>query len=164
MTPFRIEHEFRGELARFWQVFFDESCMREQYRQVGVKEFAVLELVDEGETIRRTIHVVPNRDLPVVIRKITGATLGYTEHLTFTRSANRVDIHIVPSTLPERTQIAGVYSVTPLAPGRMLRVFEGSIAIDVPLLGRRIERTVLDDMTTSYAAGARVTQTWLDRA
>ena len=163
MTPLRFEYEFRATVDDFWRVFFDTECMAAQYGQVGVREFAV-EVSDDGPDRRvRTLRVTPARELPAVVRKLTGTTLGYLETTTFYKQHGYADTVVVPSTLAKRTAISGRHTVTASGPGHVTRVFEGTMTVDVKLTGARIEKAVLDDMTRSYRNGAEITQAWLDR-
>jgi hypothetical protein len=98
-----------------------------------------------------------------VVRKLTGANLGYVENSTLYKAENRMPVEVVPTTLAERTHIKGVYSLASLGPGKLRRTFEGTIQIDVPLVGRRVERVILDDLTRSYAKAAECTAEWLAR-
>ncbi len=162
MIPFRFEHEFRGSVARYWELFFDDDVQRAQFERVGVKVFEILERVDTGDTITRRLHVVPKRDIPAVIKKVTGASLGYTEQTTLYRRRNVADTVVVPTTLGGRTVIGGQHTVTELGDGRFVRAFVGAITIAVPLVGKKIEKAIFEDMERSYADGAKITQGRLD--
>ena len=164
MTPFHLEREFAGTLDAFWKVYFDPSCVEATYAAVGVKAWELVELRDEGDRMIRTIHAVPSRELPAFVRALTGASLGYTETTTIYRAENRGEVVVEPDTLGARCDIRGNYAVEPLGDDRLRRSFAGHVHIDVAVVGRRIERVVLDDLSRSFDAGGDVTQRWLDRA
>lgn len=164
MTPFRLTHEFAADPPRFWKVFFDKAYNQELYERIEVKSYEILAWREDDATLYRSIRIMPRRELPLVVRKLTGADLGYTENSTLYKAEDRMPVSVVPSTLADRTTIEGVYSLRSLGPGRLLRTFEGGIEIDVPLVGRRVERAILDDLTASYAKAAQLTTEWLARA
>lgn len=162
MTPFRFEREFVGDAEAYWHAFFDEDCSREQYEAVGVRSFEVVELSRDDRGVRRSVRVVPARDLPAMIRRVTGASLGYLETTVYRRAEGTAETVVVPSTLASRIEVVGTHRIT-ASGGSISRVFEGTVAVRLPLVGRRIERIVLDDMAASYRLGAAITQAWMDR-
>jgi hypothetical protein len=162
VTPFCLEREFRATPARFWAVFFDRAYLAMVWQHARLRESEILDWRDDGATIRRRIRMIPHRELPLVIRKLTGATLEYIEESVFHRAENRVDIRVVPTLLTDRVLIAAEYKVTACAPDRLLRTFAGTISVNVPIVGKTIEKLVIDDVAKSYAEAAEVTDGWLD--
>ena len=163
MTPFHFECGFRGEIADYWRAFFDDECAREQYDLIGVREFKVLDRHDDGETLVRSVRVNPKRDIPGFMRKIFGTSLGFVETTTFYRSQGYAETKVVSDLLTKRTRIGGTHRVRELPSGKLVRVFEGHVGIDVPLVGRRIEKFIIADIDKSYAKSTEITQLWLDR-
>jgi hypothetical protein len=161
MTPFCLQHEFEATPERFWKVFLDPAYNEALYARIEVREHTVLAWRDDGGTVYRSIRIMPKRDLPRVVQALTGAHLGYTENTLLHKAENRIDVTVIPTALTDRTSIQGTYSLVPLDKGRLRRTFEGTIHIDVPLVGRRIEKIVLDDMARSYDKAAEVTAEWL---
>jgi hypothetical protein len=163
VTPFRIEHEFRASSAEeFWDLFFDDEHAAALDEHTDIEEREVVERRDEGDTLYRTIKLRPKRQLPGWFRKLTKKELAYTQKEVFHKSDNRVEIEIVPTIFAGKTEIKTTYTLEEVAPGRFSRVFEGSISIRVPMFGRRIEKSIIEDMKRSYEVGAAVTQRRLD--
>lgn len=164
MTPFRFEHEFRAEsAAQFWRGYFDEAHIANLDAELGLRARELVELREDDATLHRVFHVVPERELPGWLRKVTGAGLDYEERLTFHKHENRCELLVLPSLFPSRTRIEGTYDVQELGPNRLLRRFFGEIDIRVPMVGGRVERSVLADMAASYERAVPLTQHWLDR-
>ena len=46
---------------------------------------------------------------------------------------------------------------------RFARSYAGQVAIEVPLIGGRIEKGIIEDMRQSLATTAKSTQRWLDQ-
>ena len=80
----------------------------------------------------------------------------------WTRADDAIDIKIAPSLLGGRIDIASTYRVEQAGPGRVIRVYEGHVSVELRLLGRRVERTIVDDIGRSLPIAAACTQEWLD--
>lgn len=163
MTPFRLIQDFRGTRADYWRAFFDDDCTREQYDLIGVRSFEVKERRESESSLVRTLRVSPERDFPAFMRKIFGASLGFTETTTFHRERGVAETSVIPDMMANRIDIAGTHSIIENAAGGLSRVFEGHIGIAIPLVGKRIETLVYDDLVKSYRQSSEVTQAWLDR-
>jgi hypothetical protein len=163
VTPLHIEHEFRtASVARFWAMYFDPEHRARLDATTGIKSREVLERDDRGDTLLVVQRIVPAREVPGWLRKLTGASLDYVERQLLTRADDRIDIDIQPSMFPSRTHMKLVYTVRQIAPDRVLRACAGEIEIRVPVFGGRIERGIRDDLEHSYASVVPLTQEWLD--
>lgn len=162
MTPFHIEQTFRGTREKFWQVLFHPEYPATVGKLTGVKSHELLELTDHGDRITRVIRSEPKRDLPAAVRKITGASLVYVERATLYKAEHRQEFTVELEKLQKRADIAGRYTLEEVEPGVIRRVGDASIEIKVPLLGKRIEKAVVEDLTNSHAITAKVIQSWLD--
>jgi hypothetical protein len=162
-THFAFTHEFDATPEEFWRVFLHEPYNVELYDRIGVKERTVLDRSEDATTVKWAVRIVPKRDIPAVVKKVVGGDLGYTEHGVYHKGQDRLDVRIETTLLRDRTKIAGVYTVKPIGPRRLSRTFEGDAAVDIPLVGRRVEAVVVDDMRKSYDVAARVTAEWLAR-
>jgi hypothetical protein len=160
-THFKYVHDFDCDIPAFWTVFFNEDYNVEMYRRIKVKERKMLERKEDDKTVSFAVKIMPERDLPGIIKKIVGGDLGYTERSTLDRATNRMDVSIEPTLMKDRTKIKGIYSVESIAPNKVRRTFEGDIAVDIPLVGKKVEATVLEDVKRSYDIAAEVTKEWL---
>lgn len=160
-THFKFVHEFDTDPERFWKVFFHEPYNVEMYDRIGVKERRMLERREEGDTIRWKVRIMPKRDLPGFVQKIVGGDLGYVEISTWSRKDNKIDVRVEPTLMKEKTKIHGIYTLTPIGPGRVRRVFEGDLSVSIPLVGGKIEGFIISDMEKSYQVAAQVTAEWL---
>jgi len=163
VTHFKITHEFATDPATYWKVFLSEGYNVDLYERIGVKERTVLSRSEDDVSARWTVRIVPKRDLPGFLKKIVGGDLGYTEISTLDKVKNVIDVTIEPTLMKERTKIKARYTLTPLGAGRLARTFEGDITVDMPLVGRKVEAAVLEDVEKSYNVAAQVTTEWLAR-
>ncbi len=165
MTPFCFDHEFRApSVAAVFATYWDPDHAREQDRRVDIVERTVLELDDGAAELRRVCRVVQRRQLPVFVRPLVAGPLHYIETLRWRKPDDEIDIEIRPSILKGRALISARYHLTSTAAGRIHRRYEGSVSVDVALLGSRIERGIVAEFERSMPVAAEVTQEWLDRA
>jgi hypothetical protein len=162
-THFAITHEFSATPEEFWKVFLHEPYNIELYDRIGVKERKMIDRSEDAETVKWALRIVPKRDLPTVVKKIVGGDLGYTEISTYYKGKSYIDVRVEPTLMKERTKIKALYTVKVIGERRLSRTFEGDIAVDIPLVGRKVEAVVLDDVKRSYAVAAQVTAEWLAR-
>ncbi len=164
MTPFTIEHEFRAaSLALYWQVYLDEAHVALLDEQTGVAERTVLERREDDDILVRRMYLERKREIPALLRSfVKKQKLGYDQTDTFYKRESRVETEILPSVFAGRSAINFTYTVRAVAPGRLLRTIEGTLAFNVPIAGSRIEKAILEDMRRSYEVGTELMQKRLD--
>ena len=163
MTPFRFVHDFATDKARYWRVFFNEPFNVAQYERIKVKERKVLEWKETDDTIVRSIKIVPERDLPGFLKKIVGGDLGYIEHNVFHKAKDSMDVVVEPTLMKERTTIKARYWLEFPDPGTVRRIFDGTIDVSLPLVGKKVEQFIIADMARGYDTAAQVTKEWLTK-
>jgi hypothetical protein len=164
MTPFSFEHTFRtASSAAVFAAYFDPEHQVEQDRAVDVARREVLALDDGPECLRRTSRVVPQRQLPAYVRVLVPGELHYVETLCWRKLDDAIDLEIRPSLLKGRASITALYRVSQVSDGQFSRTYAGTVSVDVPLVGARIERGIIAEFERSLAVAAACTQTWLDR-
>src|SRR5262249_40202393 len=126
---FKITHAFDADPARYWKVFLDEAYNVALYDRIGVKERRVLERTEDAKTVKWSVRIVPKREAPAILKKVTGGDLSYTEISTYYRDESRIDVRVEPGLMKDRTKIRGQYTVTPAGPGRVTRTFEGDVQV-----------------------------------
>lgn len=160
---FRIQHEFDATPEEFWQVFFDEPFNVEQYKRIKVKERKVLSWKEDDTGIAFSVRILPERDLPSVVKKIVKGDLGYTENTVYTRATSSMVIDITPTLFADRTKIHANFLVEPLPGGRCRRTFEGDLTVKFAIFGGSIEKAIYEDMSKSYDVAAAVHAEWMKK-
>jgi len=163
VTPFHISHEFSGPQERFWQAYFHRDYLEALREVTGMGPAEELELEVTDQRVVRRVRREPRRQIPAFVRKVTGANLVFEEREELDRTTCRMACQIYRAGADELIML-GDYSTAPVAEGRFRRVFAGSIDVRVPLVGGRIERLILADMTRTFEATLDVMQRWLDGA
>jgi uncharacterized protein YndB with AHSA1/START domain len=163
MTEFSIVHEFEADPQRFWRVFLDSEFLDEWYRSAGMRRQEVSR--DDGtERLIMVARYVAERQLPAVVRSVIGGKqLGYTETATFDKQRARLDHVIEMNLMTDRVRFGGAFTVEPIDGGRVRQRYAGSIAVDLPLVGKKIEQSTVKEMERSHEAAAHVTRAWLQK-
>jgi hypothetical protein len=164
VTPFCFEHVFVAPSpAAVLAAYFDASHQLEQDQAIDIAERQIIELVDDGDTIRRTSRVVPRRQLPTFLRSFSSGPLHYLEVATWHRATNEISIEIRPSLMGGRAQIRATYQLEAVAPNTIRRRYAGHVSVDVALVRTRVERGIVAEFERSMPLAALCTQAWLDR-
>ncbi len=162
-THFKIVAEFDTDPEPFWRLFFHEPYNVALYERIGVIERKLLYKNEDDTTIKFSVHIIPKKQLPSVLQKVIGGQVGYTEISVYHKGKHTIDVRTEPTLMKDKWKMMAKYTLTPTAPGKVRRVFEGDINVAVPLVGGRIEKAVIDDMTRSYDVAAQVTREWLKK-
>jgi len=164
MKSFSFEHVFRApSVEAVFAAYFDPVHVAEQDRTMEVAERTVLERTETADELRRVCRVVPRRQLPAFVRPLITGQLHYIETAVWRKADDRIDIEIRPSVLSGRALITVAYQLSEVGPGAILRRYEGTVSVDVALIGPRIERGIVAEFEKSLPVAAACTQGFLDR-
>jgi hypothetical protein len=159
---FRFAHDFDIDPQGFWTLFFSEDFAEDMFKRTGMKNRKVLEYKDSGDRIVRTQRVEPDMPVPAWASAVVSST-AYTEYDVYDKAASKMDVRIEPGMMSNRFKMSGVFSVTPLGPGRCQRVFSGEVKVSVMLIGGKIEQYMIDEMRKGYDRAADVTREWITK-
>jgi hypothetical protein len=164
MTEFSIAHEFATDADTFWRVFLDGKFLEEWYRSGGLVR-RELSRNDEGDRLVVVSRYEAQQQPPALVRSIFGGKpFGYTETASFIKSAARLEHRIEMSVMPDRVDFGGHIVLEPVAPGRVRQRYSGKIAVNLPLIGKKIEQATVKEMERTQAKAADVTRAWLGRS
>ena len=161
---YRIEDDFECTPERFWQVFFDEPFNVALYDHLGI-ERQLLRLdrsgSDEEPVVEREQILKPSRDLPAIMAKFVKGALEYRERAALRGNIMRVEN--IPSVLPDKLQSNGIFRVEALGgdSARTNRIWDGELTCSVPLVGKKIEERIVDEVRSDYRRATAFTRTWL---
>jgi Protein of unknown function (DUF2505) len=162
-TTFRFEHDFRApSIEKVFRSYFDPELSAEHDRLGGIVKRDILEQHDTPERLVTVYKAVPERQWPVFVRPFVSGPIFYTERMVWERAQDRIDLDIRPSVMSNRARIRIAYVLTQTGPDTVHRVYEGDASVDVALVGRRAERTVIDDIESVLGTVVPCTQRWLD--
>ena len=164
MAKTRIEHTFDCSEARLWQtLFFDDEFTRRLY--IDTLRFPVWRVLEQkltDETLVRKVEVQPLvENVPGPVRKILGDRFAYVEEGTLDRKRNRYRFRVVPSSMADKTQIAGEMYSEPSGESRVKRIVEIGVEVKIMMIGKIIEQKSIDDTRLSYDKMAAFLRTYL---
>ena len=163
MTEFSIDQEFEADADAFWRLFTDGKYHDEWYRSVGVRRTETSR-VQDGDRLVVVARYGSERELPGFVRALLGGReLGYVETTTFDAARRRVEQRVEPTVFAERVRFGGTIAIEAIGNGRVRRAYAGRIAVDAPLVGRKIEQSTIKEMQRTHAEAAKVTRAWLAR-
>lgn len=164
MTEFSIDQEFDADAETFWRLFTDGSYHDEWYRAVGVKR-TELSRASEDDRLVVVARYGSERELPGFVRALLGGRqLGYVETTRFDAFRRVVEQRVEPTVFADRVQFSGTIAIAALTPRRVRRSYRGSISVDAPLVGKKIEQSTIKEMQRTHAEAAKVTRAWLARS
>jgi hypothetical protein len=155
----------------YWRCWFDERFNRRYYVDLlGYRDVQLIEQREEQGKIRRQMRVLPSMGrAPAAVVKALGQP-SWIEEGTFRRSEGRMDLTYRTSVLTGQTRIAGQIWCEPRAGGGVWRLARTTVDVRLPVLGRLIERNILQEMEDGAKELASLTvafareQGWNDSA
>ncbi len=161
---YTISDDFDTSLEHYWQVFFDDAYNAELYKQLRVGR-EVLEVKQEGEgealVVRRKVKLSPQREVPALVAKFVKGAITYTEQGVFTARTNTLEIVTIPGFMADQLTTRGTYKVQSLGPTKVRRTWDGEISCKIPLLGGKVEKHIVEEVTASYRDTTDFTRKWL---
>jgi hypothetical protein len=155
MTEFSIDHELPGSAEHVWALVVSDDFNAELYARVQVDRELVSEREEAG-VVHRVVRSTSRRQLPGFVKKLLGGELGFTERIEWRRGETRLSLAVEPTIMAKRTRFASTLAVEPLGEGRSRRVFAGAIAVDLPIVGRRVEQGAIRDMRRIHDLAAQM--------
>ena len=163
-TEFAFEHVFRApSIAVVFAATFSDDNVVEQDRAAGVARREWLELRNDETTFRRVSLVVPTRQLPAFVRPFIAGELRARETILWNKADDFLTIEIEPSLLDGKAHISARYRLVFDGVNAVRRNYQGVATVNLPLIGRRIERAIIDDLRASIGVTALCTQAAIDR-
>ncbi len=159
---FHLEHTFKNvDLAAYEAIYLDETFNRALMPIAELKSREELERREEGRRLFRKVKVVPQRNLPAVVKKLVNGDIVSVEESWFDRDKHRIEWQQHLSILPGKLRVAGSVEFVPVS-GGVRRVLTGDVDVDVFGIGKIIEKTVVDNLKETYDKIALFTQKWID--
>lgn len=152
----RISHHFPCTPREYWDAtrgpVYEEDLRRDMEMDV-----VVLERREEGSRLWERVRVSPRKELPVVMAKAIGASrLSYVQEVDSNSDDLTMKWRVIMDAMPEKVTCAGTSRVIASPAGGCERIIEGEITVGIPLVGRIIEKHVVEGIAKSYDRAAVV--------
>ncbi len=162
---FEIRHAFDCTPQRLWELVLDEAYQA-AIDQRAALDREVLESRATGDGRFHRIRFVPERTLPAAMQKALGAErLSYVQEQTWRERDHSMRWRVVldAQALASRFKSAGDFKIHARAGGKCERLVTGEVSVSVPIMGGRMEKRIIDELTSSYKRAAEVTNEFLQR-
>lgn len=158
---FEFEHNFSVEPDTYLKVIGESAFDAFIARELSLRTREVVSEVREGDVLRRTLRVEPERDLPAPLLRVTGGrSLSYREHLVLDLKTATGSWSVEPDLLSGRLTASGTLRIS-AKEGGCIRHLAGEVRVRIPGLGKLAERFIVAELERSYARSAAATRRWL---
>lgn len=157
---FRLSHHFDCAPEELWSITDDEVFEQRLGEASGSKRDKVADSMDGGvRVVRRRITL--QRDLPGAMRKVIGTdNISYDQITRRRMGENELTWEIEPMVLQGRFVGRGTTRVVAAGAG-CERIIEGELSIRVPIVGSKMEKRLVDDVSASYERAAEIVRDML---
>lgn len=164
MPEITLRHEIDTDEETYWsKCVFDAEFNRKLYIE-GLK-FPVWKLLDskddDAKLWRRVQVDPPMGNMPGPVKKVIGDRLSYVEEGTFDKKAKRYRFAVTPSTLADKTKVAGEMWAEKLGDKKIARIAKISVEVKVFMVGGLVEDRIIGDLRSSYEKGASFTNQYI---
>ena len=160
MPEITLRHEIDTDEDTYWaRCVFDADFNKKLYIDaLKFPQWKLIDSKDDDAKIWRKIQVdPPTGDMPGAVKKVIGDRLSYVEEGTFDKKTKRYSFKVTPSTMAEKTKVAGEMWVEKLGDAngkKIARVTKISVEVKVFMVGGMIEDRIVADLRSSYDKGA----------
>lgn len=152
---FELKHTFDCTPEELWAIT-DDPSFEARVAEVSDATREIVELREDDGVRYKKVRITVNRDLPPPMRKAIGADhISYDQKTTRKLDSNRLEWSISPMVLQGRFKGEGTTRVRAIG-NSCERVIAGELTIRVPIIGPKMEKKLVDDVSASYDRAAGV--------
>ena len=164
MPEVTLRHEINTDEDTYWaKCVFDADFNKKLY--IDALKFPQWKLLDSKEDdtkIWRKVQVdPPTGDMPAAVRKVIGDRLSYVEEGTWDRKTKRYSFKVTPSTMAEKTKVAGEMWTEKLGEKKIVRITKINVEVKVFMVGGLVEDRIISDLRSSYDKGTVFTNRYI---
>jgi hypothetical protein len=163
--PRPIEHRTSSSYsaARVYAVLTDEEFLRARLKQLGGKRSELTAFSPANGGIRYSLRqIIDAEHIPSVARALIRGDLVIERTESWTGGDGEYGGTVEASVPGAPGSVDAVTSLLDTAGGSEL-VLAGTVKIDMPLVGGKLEDLIVKQLTALLRAEAQFTQDWLDR-
>jgi hypothetical protein len=164
MPEVTMRHEIDTDEDTYWaKCVFDADFNKKMYLDaLKFPQWKLLDSKDDDAKIWRKVQVdPPTGDMPGAVKKVIGDRLSYVEEGTFDKKTKRYAFKVTPSTLAEKTKVAGEMWVEKLGDKKIVRHTKISVEVKVFMVGGLVEDRIIADLRSSYDKGLTFTNQYI---
>lgn len=158
-TQILIEDRFACSAESLYKLLSDNAFDDKLMDALSMRK----ELLDSHEVpggVQYRIRLSNPEDIPAIAVKFTGAHLSYVETRTWQNATSSNTWIIEPEVRGATVEAKGKTEIVP-ADGGCVRRTTGTISVNLPLIGKKIESMVLESITATFKKNAKYCQDYL---
>ncbi len=161
MTPFEITHVFADIAPRdLLAAMTTPEHQQLQDRIANIERRDLIERVTDAQRYRCESMVYPARKIPAYVRPLLGGGLECREIVVWDKANDYFELDVHPAVLGGRSRVRMKCQAT--ADGaNTVRQYTGQVTVEVRLIGAKVERSIVAEMTKTMESAAEATRTWL---
>ena len=166
MQEFNLRHLIDTDEDTYWaKCVFDTEFNRQLYLEaLKFPDWRILDSKEDETKIWRRVQVSPPvAHVPGPVKKVIGDRLSYVEEGTFDRKAKRYSFKVTPSTLAEKTKVAGQMWIEKLGEKKIARLTKISVDVKVFMVGGLVEDRIATDLRAAYDEGTSFTNQYIKK-
>lgn len=151
-----LRHSFSCDAETLWRLTDSDEFEARLAEASNTTREIVERRHENGEHYRR-LRISVNRDLPSPMRKVLGSdTIRYDQETWRRDGENTLRWSITPMVLQGRFHGEGLTRIESEPSGGCARIIEGELTVKVPIIGRKMEERLVNDVAQSYARAAEI--------
>ena len=160
---FRIEQRFDAPLEDVEAAFVDPDFVAELGTRPELGAPRHVRQEADGDVVHQWIAHRFTGELNAAVRRVIDPKrLTWVEESTHNRATHRTTWRVVPDHYASLLRCAGTFQLEPDGDGeRTLRVAEGEVKVNMPLVGSKAEKGIVSGLEEHAALQARVLDDWL---
>ncbi|MEM7157186.1 MAG: DUF2505 domain-containing protein [Myxococcota bacterium] len=161
---YRIEDTFDVSAEYYWDFFFSEPYNAALWPAIEIDwELLKLERTGEGSSLRitREQRLTPRREVPGFLKKFVDGAITYVEKNEFSAADNAMKTVTIPGFAADRLRTVGTYRLEVLGPSKVKRIWDGVCECKIPLIGRKVEKQLVEEVRQSYERTTVFTRKWI---
>lgn len=159
---FKIENEFPTKAEALWDYTLSDDYIENIRRVMKLKVYEMVDSKRTGDVETITMRMVPQAQLPKVVQKLLGNKEFETRD-TFVMHHDTMSIEWSNSnnlSVSDRTNSSGKTQMTNVGKNKSKRIIEGTIEVNIPLIGKQVEKFVVDQLKERYKVQAEYLTSW----
>jgi hypothetical protein len=159
-----LRHDMSCDADTYWEkcVLTEDYNKRLFLEGLKFQKYELLEQKDNGDTVTRRVKAEPEAaNLPAVMKKVVGDSLGYTEEGSYDRKTKVYTFRTIPAAFPDKVKIKGTMRCEPTGEKKVVRVVEIDVDVKIFAVGGMIEERIVADIKQSYGKAADFTNVYV---
>lgn len=158
-----LSHTFDCDAETLWRIT-DSEEFEQRLAEASDTTRELIESRDENGVQIRVRRITAKRELPAPMRKALGSdAIRYDQETRRKEGENTLRWTIIPMVLKDRLSAEGVTRIDQVGEGRSSRTIEGEVNVRVPLVGKRMEQRLADEVASGYSRAADIIRDMLAR-